>query len=88
MCNRNSDLPFLPRKTVLDLSTIQLEHDAEFGAGAGVVHVLVKVLSRRELHMAWYFADMRDLKQGILTQIMPSALWKTKHGVNGKQRKR
>ena len=38
--------------------------------------------------MAWYFADMRDLKQGILTQIMPSALWKTKHGVNGKQRKR
>ena len=42
-------MPFLPRKTVLDLSTIQLEHDVEFGAGAGVVRVLVKGVEQKRI---------------------------------------
>ena len=37
MCNGNSDFPFLIRKTIIDLSPIQLKHDGECGAGGGSV---------------------------------------------------
>lgn len=49
---------------------------------------MVKGTEQKELHRAWYFADTHDLKQAVLTQIIPSALRKTKHGVSGKRMNR